>query len=79
MTAQQALQILDNAAASYAGTRGDHVKIQTAIAVLRDLVDKAEPEAQGPKEKAAASTPENQTPASDGKESGGDKAKSKTE
>jgi hypothetical protein len=42
MTAQQALQILDNAAASYAGTRGDHVKIQTAIAVLRDLVDKAE-------------------------------------
>jgi hypothetical protein len=78
MTPTRAIEILDKVGAAYVGRREEHVQIQLAISVLRGLVDRAATEAQPLKEKAEASAPANQTPARDRKDSGGDKAKSKT-
>jgi putative heme degradation protein len=60
MTPQQALQVFDNVGAAYIGKREEHVQIQTAVAVLSQLVAKTETETQSPKEKAEASTPGNE-------------------
>ncbi|MBU1067265.1 hypothetical protein KKE60_05730 [Patescibacteria group bacterium] len=38
MTPRQALAVLDLASAAYAGTRADHVQIQTAVRTLARLV-----------------------------------------
>jgi hypothetical protein len=74
---QQALQIFDQVGAAYVGKREEPVQIQTAVNVLRNLVNKAEAEAQSPKEKAEASTPGNENLASDGKEHDADKPEPK--
>lgn len=39
MTPEQALQILDNAAARAQLTRQDHVAVQQAVAVLRRMIE----------------------------------------
>jgi len=75
MTPQQALQIVDAAGSKYVGTREDHVQIQMAMSVLRDAVNKAA--AESPKGKAEASTPESESPASDGKDKPDDKTSDK--
>jgi hypothetical protein len=75
MSPDQALQIVDNVGSKYVGTREDHVQIQSAVLVLKDLVNKAE--AESSKGKAEASTPENAGPASDGKDSSTDKVEGK--
>jgi hypothetical protein len=42
MTPQQALQILDKAAADFRGTRADHQAIATAVALLEAIINKQE-------------------------------------
>jgi hypothetical protein len=73
MTPQQALQVFDNVGAAYVGKREEHVQIQTAVAVLSQLVAKTEIETQSPKETAGANTPGNAGPASRGKKPSADK------
>lgn len=43
MSPQEAIQLVDNVLANVNGTRADHVKIQMATSVLRDLVNGTTP------------------------------------
>ena len=43
MTPEQALEVLDNVASKYMGTRQDHIMITQALNVLRELLPKEEP------------------------------------
>lgn len=47
MTTQESLLILDNVAAAFVGNRADHVKIQEALATIRQELQKSEPVKEG--------------------------------
>lgn len=41
MNVQTALNLIDGQVANLNGTRADHIKMQEAIAILQDLIDKS--------------------------------------
>lgn len=40
MNQEEALELLDRVAQAFIGNRADHIKLQEAITVLRDLISK---------------------------------------
>jgi hypothetical protein len=76
MNPNDALQILDDASAVYAGSRQDHLSIQTALNTLRDFISQHNEAKSEPPQLENSVTPATSDPTADPK---GDKRGSATD